>query len=185
MIFKKFNYGRVNSTNDLAQKLIKKTRYKSGFITASSQVKGRGRQGNVWISKKGNLFVTIFFTLDKIDLSIKQLTKINCFLIKKLLSFYYKKKISIKRPNDLLIGKKKISGILQERINIENKKFLIVGIGINLIKSPKIKNYPTTNLYELTNKKFKKEKIEQKLKLIYGNFIPKLQKFNTNTLNKI
>ena len=44
MIFKKFNYGRVNSTNDLALRLIKTTRYKSGFITASSQVKGRGRQ---------------------------------------------------------------------------------------------------------------------------------------------
>ena len=46
MIFKKFTYGRVNSTNDLALKLIKTTRYKSGFITASSQVKGRGRHGN-------------------------------------------------------------------------------------------------------------------------------------------
>ena len=72
-----------------------------------------------------------------------------------------------------------------DRVELLNKKFLIVGIGINLIKSPKIKNYPTTNLYELTNKKIKKEKIEQKLKLIYENFIPKLQKLNTNTLKKI
>ena len=185
MKLKKFNFTIVNSTNSIAIDMIKNSNNKSGFISANKQKKGRGRYSKKWISYKGNLFVTIFFTLDKIKLSIKQLTKINCFLIKKLLSFYYKKKISIKKPNDLLISKKKISGILQERINIENKKFLIVGIGINLIKSPKIKNYPTTNLYELTNKKIKKEKIEQKLKLIYENFIPKLQKLNTNTLKKI
>ena len=56
----------------------------------------------------------------------------------------------IKSPNDLLINKKKISGILQETISkFQVKEFIIVGIGINLIKSPKIKNYPTTNLFEI------------------------------------
>ena len=107
MIFKKFNYGRVNSTNDLALKLIKKTRYKSGFITASSQVKGRGRHGNVWISKKGNLFVSIFFSLKSIDYSITKLSTINLNIIKKLLSMYTKEKIFIKKPNDIMINKKK------------------------------------------------------------------------------
>ena len=37
---------------------------------------------------------------------------------------YYKKKIFFKKPNDLLIQKKKISGILQEIITINNQKFL-------------------------------------------------------------
>ena len=117
MIFKKFTYGKVNSTNDLALKLIKTTRYKSGFITASSQVKGRGRHGNVWISKKGNLFVTIFFSLKTIDYSITKLSTINLNIIKKLLSMYTKEKIFIKKPNDIMINKKKICGILQEIIS--------------------------------------------------------------------
>ena len=84
------------------------------------------------------------------------MTKINCLLVKKLLTNYCKKNITFKKPNDLLIQKKKISGILQEIVHILDSKFLVVGIGINIRKSPKIKNYPTTNLYDLTNKHFNK-----------------------------
>ena len=49
-------------------------------------------------------------------ISIKKVTYMNCKLIKKLLSRYYKKEIKIKHPNDLFINKSKISGILQEII---------------------------------------------------------------------
>ncbi len=87
--------------------------------------------------------------------------------MKKLISKYYKKRIFYKKPNDLLIKRKKICGILQERINKLNDKFLIVGIGINLIKNPIISNYPTTNLNDLINKKISKKKITMELKDIF------------------
>ena len=73
----------------------------------------------------------------------------------------------IKKPNDILINKKKICGILQETIFKSNKRYLIVGIGINLVKSPFIKNYPTTNLYELLGKKLSRNKIKNDLKKIF------------------
>ena len=61
---------------------------------------------------------------------------------------------------------------------------MIVGIGVNLIKSPNIKNYPTTNLFEITNKKFNKKYIILHLKDIYENFIEKSLKLNLkNTKN--
>ena len=107
MKFKKFYFKNVNSTNDIAIKLIKKTNNKFGVIVADKQKKGRGRFGRKWISYKGNLFVSLFFSLEKINLTLKQLTKVNCLLIKKLLSYYYKNKISIKHPNDLFINKRK------------------------------------------------------------------------------
>ena len=109
-------------------------------------------------------------------LTLKQITEINCLLVKKLLSIYYKKKILFKKPNDLLINKKKICGILQEKINKFNKKYLIVGIGINLIKNPKLTNYPTTNLRELSNKKVFKNKIEKQIKKIFETKLTKLYK---------
>ena len=95
---------------------------------------------------------------------------------KKLISIYYKKKIYYKKPNDLLIQKKKISGILQEIIKKFNKRYLIVGIGINLIKSPKIKNYPTTSLLNMTNYKISKTKIEKQLKKIFEENIIKIKR---------
>ena len=81
-----------------------------------------------------------------------------------LVLYWIKKKIDFKKPNDLLINKKKICGILQETIDKLDKKYLIVGIGINLIKSPNINNYPTTNLYDLIKKKISKKKVEMDLK---------------------
>ena len=117
MKLKKFNFKVVNSTNDLAIKIIRNTNNKSGIIIAEKQKRGRGQFGKKWISFKGNLFISIFFPIDQIKLSLKDLTKVNCTLVKKLLSNFYNGKISIKQPNDLLINNMKISGILQETLS--------------------------------------------------------------------
>ena len=159
MKLKTFRFKKVNSTNNTAIRIIKKTNFDYGMIISEMQNNGRGQYGKKWISYKGNLFISFFYSLEKIDIALKELTKINCLLVKKLLSFYYKKKIILKKPNDLLINKKKICGILQETLIKLDKKFLVVGIGINLIKSPYIRNYPTTNLSEIMNKNLKKKKL--------------------------
>ena len=92
MIIKKFIYKSVNSTNDIAINLIKKKNYKTGLVVTEKQKKGKGQRGKRWISNKGNLFVSVFFSLEKINLTLKQLTKFNADLIIKLISHYYKKK---------------------------------------------------------------------------------------------
>tara|TARA_B110001452_G_scaffold252344_1_gene242138 strand:- start:84 stop:641 length:558 start_codon:yes stop_codon:yes gene_type:complete len=184
MKLKKFNFKIVNSTNDLAIQIIRNTNNKAGIVIAEKQKKGRGQYGKKWTSIKGNLFVSIFFQVNKIQLSLKDLTKVNCFLVKKLLSNFYKGKITIKKPNDLLIDDMKISGILQEKLSKLDKKFIIIGIGVNLIKSPIIKNYSTTNLFDLTGVKITPKKAALKLKNIYQSFIPKLPEFNIKNLDR-
>ena len=176
MKFKVFRFKKVKSTNNTAIRVLKNTNIYYGMISSESQNNGRGQYGKKWISFKGNLFVSFFFKLDNLKISFKQLTKLNCLLVRKILSTYYKKKIIYKKPNDLLIDKKKICGILQETLIKLDKKYLIVGVGINLIKSPYIKNYPTTNLKELLNKKVSKIKIENQLKKIFELKLTKLYK---------
>jgi len=166
----------VESTNNSAIRIIKNSNTDYGMIIANDQKNGRGQYGKKWISYKGNLFVSFFYKFDHINISLKKITKINCLLVKKLLSMYYNKKIILKKPNDLLINKKKICGILQENISKINKRYLIVGIGINLIKNPNLRNYPTTNLSELLKKKVSKNKIEKQIKKIFEIKINQLYK---------
>lgn len=185
MNLKKFNFKTIKSTNDRAAKIIKNTDTKSGIVIAETQKRGRGQYGKKWVSYKGNLFVSIFFPINNIKLSLKNLTKLNCLLVKKLVSEFYKGKILIKKPNDLLINKKKISGILQETFLKSDKIFIIVGIGINLNKSPDIKNYPTTNLFSLTNEKINTNNAVLRLKKIYEKYIPIFPKFNIKNIDRI
>ena len=184
MKLKKFNFKIINSTNDQAFQIIKNTNNKSGIVIAEIQKRGRGQYGKKWTSFKGNLFVSIFFQTNMVQLSLKNLTKVNCFLVRKLLSNFYKDIITIKKPNDLLINNMKISGILQETLSKSGKTFLIVGIGINLIKSPSIKSYLTTNLFDLTGVKITPNNAVLKLKKIYETFIPMLPKFNIKNLDR-
>ncbi len=176
MKFKKFKFKKVKSTNNTAIRIIKETKYNLGMVVAETQVSGKGQYGRKWISLKGNLFISFFNDLNKKNLSIKAITKINCLLVKKLLSSFTKKKILFKKPNDLLIDKKKISGILQEIIFVRDKKFLVTGIGINIKKNPIIRNYPTTNLQEVTKKSISKLKVENKLKQLFEKNLSKLYK---------
>ena len=61
-------------------------------------------------------------------------------------------------------------------MNKFNNTYLIVGIGVNLIKSPFIRNYPTTHLRELINKDISRKKFELKLKKIFENNLKRLIK---------
>ena len=183
MRLKKFKFKKVNSTNNTAIRIIKNSNFKFGMVTADTQLSGKGQYGKKWISNKGNLFVSFFHEIKNINISLSTLTKINCLLVKKTIEKYYKKKIIFKKPNDLFINKKKISGILQEIISVSGNKFLIVGIGVNLIKSPKIKNYPTTNLSELINKPINKINFENELKVIFVKNLSRMYKIN-NKVNK-
>ena len=176
MKLKQFNFKKVKSTNQTAIRLIKSSKNEFGLIVSEAQSKGKGQYGRKWISYKGNIFLSFFYKLENINLSSSSLTKINCFLVKDVISKYYKKKITFKLPNDLLINKKKICGILQEKIEKSKKQYLIVGIGFNLIKSPNIPNYPTTNLLKITNQKINKKKFVKELKITFEKFLSKYYK---------
>jgi len=163
MRLKKFNFNKVKSTNDTAIRLIK-SGINYGVVSANIQTKGKGQRGNKWISKKGNLFISIFFKINS-KLSLKKITFINLSILKKIISSQITGKTYIKLPNDILIYKKKVSGILQEIMYKNDSKYLIVGIGVNLISSPNIINYPTTYLNKYSKKKINKIRIIHKIKI--------------------
>ena len=100
----------VKSTNDVALKLIKNNISGPILISSKKQTGGRGRVGKKWVSKKGNIFLSLFFALDKTKVNFRQFAILNALLLKNLISKKIKKKIKIKWPNDLLYNDLKFCG---------------------------------------------------------------------------
>ena len=65
MKLKTLKFKSVKSTNDIALKLIQKKKIKPTIIISDKQTKGRGTMGKRWVSKKGNLFLSIVFDISK------------------------------------------------------------------------------------------------------------------------
>ena len=180
MKFKIFKYESVTSTNDVAIDLINKGKVEYGCICANSQTKGRGTHGKEWISKKGNFFGTVFFPLKKIYPPFNEFSIINPIIISDVIKNLCKKdNISLKFPNDIFFNKKKICGILQEVVTSHSKKFLITGIGLNIISNPNIKGkYLATNILLQTKKKPKIAKIMHLIIASYEKFFTNLNSYN-------
>ena len=139
----------VDSTNNVALRRIKKGKIKPTLIIAKSQKKGRGQYGRKWISHRGNIFMTVYFSLKR-KIEIKTLSKKVYKLIKKSLEKFVNEKITI---------------------NYNNNKFFIIGIGINLVKGPKINNKQVSFLQKYNNNRIKKSDIYKKIKNNFEKFI--------------
>ena len=172
MRFEIFRFPSVSSTNDVAISLIKKEKKNSGCVYAETQTKGRGTHGKKWISNKGNLFISIFFHLKENYPPFNEFSVISPLIVSETIKHFCKDKtVSLKFPNDVFLNGKKICGILQETITFNKKKFLIIGIGMNVVSNPKI-----IDLYEATNILFEtKKKIN--IKTIIDLIIISYEKF--------
>ncbi len=187
MKFKIFKFKEVTSTNDVAINLIKNKKKKYGCIYADTQIKGRGSYGRKWISNKGNLFGTIFFQLKDNYPPFNEFSIVNPIIISEVIENYCdKKKIKFKFPNDVFINGKKVCGLLQELITLNNKKFLIVGVGLNIISNPDIyeKEYKATNLFLETKKKPKIREIINLIIRSYEKFFNDLNIYNFENFKK-
>ncbi len=137
---------RVESTNDEMRKIQDPT---NGFCIATHfQEKGRGQMGNRWESDYGaNLLASYYF---EPSLHVE-----NSFLISMAASLSiaqflesYVSGVNIKWPNDILVNRKKIGGILIEN-EIQGNQITktIIGIGIN-VNQKQFSNLPhATSLY--------------------------------------
>ena len=167
MKLKFIKFSNVKSTNDEAIKKIKSKKVHAGIVYSYSQTEGRGTMGKKWISFNGNFFITIFFELKKNMPNFKEFSVLNPLILKKLLSRYTNLNIKIKKPNDLLINNNKVCGILQETLKIEKKLFLVIGVGVNTIISPKSENIKAISLKESSKVMVKNLDILKNLKSEY------------------
>jgi len=186
MKFEIFKFENVTSTNDIAINLIKKEQKETGCVYAETQTKGRGTHGKEWISDKGNLFGSIFFPLKNNYPPFNEFSMINPLIISDVIKHFCEmKNINLKFPNDIFVNGKKICGILQELVVSNSRKFLIIGIGVNIVSNPDINNkYQATNILLETQKKPKIKEIIDLIVYSYEKFFINLNSYNYEHFKK-
>jgi len=127
-------HATVDSTNRVASNRAMNGAEEGTVIIADSQTGGRGRLGRVWQSPPGvNLYLSVILRPVIETFRAPQLTLMTGVAVAETMREYGGRDITIKWPNDVLIGGKKVSGILTE-IRTERGKidFVVVGMGVNI-----------------------------------------------------
>ena len=141
----------VDSTNTEAKRLACAGAADGTIVGAQRQTAGRGRRGRTWTSEPGNLYASFVLRPDCAPMQAAQLTFVAALAVRDLLTIYLNNSDSIacKWPNDVLVGGRKISGILLETSTLGSGvvDWLGLGIGVNLCHHPDIGDrHPATNL---------------------------------------
>ncbi|REE94312.1 BirA family biotin operon repressor/biotin-[acetyl-CoA-carboxylase] ligase [Paenibacillus taihuensis] len=128
-------FDSIDSTQNIAQRLAEDGAPEGTLVIAEQQTSGRGRMGRKWVSPSGKGIYMSYILRPGIPLQFApQLTLLTAVaLCRALRSVAAPLDIGIKWPNDLLIGGKKISGILLESTaEDERLRYVVTGIGISV-----------------------------------------------------
>ncbi|HZD12297.1 MAG TPA: biotin--[acetyl-CoA-carboxylase] ligase [Candidatus Binatus sp.] len=131
-------YKSIASTNGEAYLLAMKDCADWTVVVAEEQSAGRGRKGKQWVSPKGGLWFSIVLRPSVSPGLVSVLQYFASNSARRVLEEYVA--VGVKWPNDLMLGRLKVGGILVESRFVRNElSFAVVGIGINL-------NIPATSL---------------------------------------
>ena len=151
----------VDSTNNYVANLVKSSKIDHGTaIMADVQTAGKGQRGAVWQAEAGeNILLSVFLKPDK--LSVSQQVLLTFFAANSIREVLRKIGISatIKWPNDIYVGNKKIAGILIEN-SISNNHIvhLILGIGLN-VNQLNFEGVNATSIQLETNEYFQRNEL--------------------------
>lgn len=127
-------FDRAESTNSLIFGLAEEGAPEGTLVIADRQTNGRGRMKRSWHSPPGvNLYSSVILKPDIDPSAAPAIALMAGVAVAELLTVYCPSTVHLKWPNDVLVGGKKICGVLSE-IKISGKKimFVILGIGINI-----------------------------------------------------
>ncbi len=136
----------TGSTNEDMALLAKQGVAPWTVVQALVQTSGRGRHGKSWDSQKGNLFLSLLLRPNINRMRWGELSLLSAVAVASTLSDYVENQIiEVKWPNDVLVNGKKIAGILLEVADFNAKEpSVIVGVGVNISKTPEKFEYPVT-----------------------------------------
>jgi BirA family biotin operon repressor/biotin-[acetyl-CoA-carboxylase] ligase len=141
-------YSVLNSTNAQALSLARGGERGPLWVTAERQTQGRGRDGRSWVSEAGNLHATLLLTAPAPAQHWPQLSFVAALATHDAISENAQQialKLAIKWPNDLMLDKAKLGGILIEGESGTSAP-VAIGIGVNCVSHPAIPDCTATDL---------------------------------------
>jgi BirA family transcriptional regulator, biotin operon repressor / biotin---[acetyl-CoA-carboxylase] ligase len=127
-------FEQTTSTNDVLEKFARDGVKEGVVVFAESQTKGRGRLGRKWISpERKGLWFSVLLRPDLRPQEATQLTVASATALRRAIAAETGLQPEIKWPNDILIGGKKVAGILTELgAELDRIKHIILGIGVDV-----------------------------------------------------
>lgn len=146
-------YDRLGSTNEEARRLAMVGAVDGTLVWAGEQTAGRGRGQRSWVSVPGNLYFSLLLRPEEPPGQAAQLTFVAANAIARAVAAALPPgaaPVTCKWPNDILVGGRKVAGILLEAEVARDGKlaWLVIGAGVNITGHPPEVLYPTTALRE-------------------------------------
>lgn len=150
----------TDSTNVQAKKLGEAEGKHGTLIVSDRQTAGKGRRGRGWDSPSGaSIYMSILLRPDILPDKAPMLTLVMALAVVRAVREITGEEAGIKWPNDIVLNKKKICGILTEmsaEIDYINHVVIGVGINVNTEDFPEEIKKTATSLFIETGKKWKR-----------------------------
>ena len=130
----------VDSTNEEAKRLAASGAGNGTIVWAGRQTAGKGRRGRTWVSEPGNLYCSILLRPDIKAASASHLSLLTGLAVADTVAAMVppSAEVQVKWPNDVLIERRKVAGILLEAAGgaESGPEWVVVGVGINVAHAP-------------------------------------------------
>ena len=172
---------KTNSTNKLAEKLVKNREVSGNFLLiAEQQSNGIGRKKNIWFSPEGGIWLTSGIFGLAVESSLTIFTGI---CIHKAIAQLYPKlkdQLKIKWPNDIYLNGKKLCGILTSHLTAQKYHLIGIGINTNFTEFPKELQEISVSLKQYLNSEVDNYEL---MKAFFDFFAAELPEFIENKLD--
>ncbi len=173
----------TGSTNDIGLDWLKEGAADYSLVVADVQTSGRGRLQRKWITKAGSALTCsiLLYAKPEEQSNLHLFSILGGISVCDFLENGYNIHATIKWPNDVLIERKKVCGILSEAIWTEGRLHgLVLGIGVNVLKGSipdnELTHFPATSIEDATGKEVNRMDVLTRIveKIMYWR--PKLAK---------
>ena len=139
----------IDSTNEHAKRLVREGSIVQ-LVVAEEQTSGKGRRGRAWQSPYGsNLYLSLIWPVTEGMRQLEGLSLAVGLAVLRTIEAAGVADAGLKWPNDVLVGKQKIAGILLELMgDLTDRSYVVIGIGINvnMYKPVEVIDQPWTSI---------------------------------------